>query len=234
MATVTYNKQPGIHKTRGSVPLAGNSHVYTVSGILWAKAVEEWLETQFVGSVLHVCSGKSMLGDVRVDLYEESADYHWDAAHLPIAPQSFDTYLADVPYNGKFQWMHDTLNEAIRIARHRIIWQSWFIPANKDGLLRKSHAYQLTDVKVIPSFRGHEDELKMALYDREDGSYWIAEEDVTSDDLFTLHGSTIWAPRAYFGRAQIISVFDRVGVLPLEVDNTGHEQLDFLGGMSWD
>jgi hypothetical protein len=234
MSTVTYHKQPGIHKTRGSVPLAGTSHVYTANGVLWPGAVEEWLSDQFIGTVLHVCCGKSMLGDVRVDLYEESADYHWDAASLPIAPQSFDTYLADVPYNGKFQWMHNTLNEAIRIARHRIIWQSWFIPVNKNGQLKKSHAYELSDVKLVPSFTGHVDELKMALYDPEDGSYWISEEDVSSDDLFTLHGMTIWPPRAYFGRVQVISVFDRVREDEPKKEQSKYSQMNLFAVEKWD
>ena len=30
MATVTYKNQPAIDKTKGKIPLAGNSHVYRV------------------------------------------------------------------------------------------------------------------------------------------------------------------------------------------------------------
>ena len=30
MASVTYKNQPAINKTKGNVPLAGTSHVYTI------------------------------------------------------------------------------------------------------------------------------------------------------------------------------------------------------------
>jgi len=210
MGTVSYLKQPGIHRTRGSIPLAGNSNVYTVSAVLWPDAVEDWIAQQFVGSVLHVCPGKSQLGDVRVDLYEADVDIKADAAKLPFADRSFDTYLADVPYNGKMGWMHQTINEAIRIARRRIIWQSWFLLANKDGYLKKAHVFELHDVAVVPSIRGHEDEIRPALYDAETGKYLIGEEFADDDQKFKLTNAVVWQSQAYFGRAQIIQVYDRV------------------------
>jgi len=69
VATITYKNQPAIHATRGSIPLAGNSYVYTVSKLLWPKDVENFLNEQLIPVTLHVCCGKSQLGDVRLDLY---------------------------------------------------------------------------------------------------------------------------------------------------------------------
>lgn len=169
MATVTYKNQPGIHATRGAVPLAGTSHLYTVSKVLWPDSIQEFLQTLLIGQTLHVCCGKSMLGDIRFDLDEgNEPDVIGDGARLPFEDDGFTTVLCDPPYNGKFQWNHDMLSELSRVGRERIIFQHWFIPANKDGEYKKAH------------------------------------------DKFSVSSVYVWQGQAYFGRAQIISVFDRI------------------------
>lgn len=167
MATVTYRNQPAIHATRGAVPLAGNSHLYTVANVLWPKSITGFLPTLFIGRTLHVCCGKSMIGDVRLDMNEPTADIHCDAANMKefVSDGEFDTVLCDPPYNGKFQWNHDLLKELARVASKRIIFQHWFIPAKPDGTYKKDRAFMLTNTYV-------------------------------------------WQSRTYFGRAQVISVFD--------------------------
>lgn len=164
-STVTYHNQPAIHATRGTVPLAGTSHVYTAEKLLWPEAVEDLLAGLLVGRSLHVCCGKSQLGDMRLDLHEPDADIRADAANIPLPDKSFDTVLCDPPYNGEYQWNHDMLAELARLACSRIVFQHWFVPADPDGLYRKAHTFQLTQIYV-------------------------------------------WQPRTYFGRAQLISVFE--------------------------
>lgn len=166
MPTVTYKNQPAIHKTRGTIPLAGTAHVYTVEKLLWPEEVEEYLQSELIGETLHICCGLSKLGDVRLDLYADGVDVIADAARVPFNNQSFDTILIDPPYNGKFQWMHDMLSELPRLAKERIIFQHWFSPVNKHGQYKKCHPFILT-------------------------------------------GLYAWMPRTYFGRMQIISIFDR-------------------------
>ena len=167
MSTVTYKNQPAIHATRGAVPLAGTSHIYTVKKVLWSDSIQEFLPSLFIGRTLHLCCGKSLLGDVRFDLdSENNPDVICDAARLPLPENGFDTILCDPPYNGKFQWNHDLLSELARVANKRIIFQHWFIPANKDGLYKK------------------------------------AQEKFFMSDCF------VWQGQAYFGRAQVVSVFD--------------------------
>jgi hypothetical protein len=162
----TDKNQPGIHATRGSVPLAGTSHVYRVGKVLWPEAVEELLAGLLQPPSLHVCCGKSKLGDVRFDADPaNNPDVVGDAACLPFDDESFGTVLCDPPYNGKFQWNHDLLSELSRVAKHRIVFQHWFLPADHNGAWKKWHKFQLT-----------------AAY--------------------------VWQPRTYFGRAQVISVFD--------------------------
>ena len=170
MATVTYKNQPAIHATRGSVPLAGNSHLYTVKKVLWPDSIQEFLPSLFMGKTYHICCGKSPLGDIRVDLDpENNPDIICDASDMSqyITDNEADTVLCDPPYNGKFQWNHNLLSELQRICNTRIIFQHWFIPATKDGMYKKAH------------------------------------------DKFELVETYVWQGQSYFGRAQIISVFDR-------------------------
>ena len=143
MGTVTYKNQPAIEKTKGNVPLAGTSHVYTVNKQLWPESVANFIETLLKGKTLHACCGKNTLGDLRLDLFEETADVKADAANMPFSNESFDTVLCDPPYNGKFQWNHDLLKELSRVARKRIVFQHWFIPADPMGNWKKWHRTHL-------------------------------------------------------------------------------------------
>lgn len=168
MSKVTYFNQPAIHGTKGSVPLAGNSRLYTVKKVLWPEDIESYLTSQFIGSTLHVCCGKSKLGDIRLDLNEDDADIKCDASDMRgyVVDSGYETVLCDPPYNGKFQWNHDLLSELARVANTRIIFQHWFLPADKVGNYKKDHKFQLTSVCV-------------------------------------------WQPQTYFGRVQVISIFDK-------------------------
>jgi len=170
MGSVTYRNQPAIQASHGNVPLAGTSHIYTVKKVLWPEAIESFLQSLFVGRTLHVCCGKSKLGDVRVDLNEETANIKCDAANMKdfVKDDEFETALSDPPYNGKFQWNHDLLKELSRVASQRIIFQHWFIPANPNGKYKKAQ------------------------------------------EKFALSAVYVWQPRTYFGRAQIVSVFDKI------------------------
>jgi len=166
MTTIRYKNQPAINATKGSIPLAGNSRIYTVNKLLWPKDVEEFLEILLIGNTLHVCCGKSKLGNIRLDLYEDNVNIKGDMSRLPFINQSFDTILIDPPYNSHFKIMHSMLSELCRVSKQRIIFQHWFSPVDKFGRYRKDHNFILT-----------------ALYN--------------------------WMPQTYFGRMQIVSVFDR-------------------------
>jgi len=166
VGTVTYKNQPAIDKTNGTVPLAGTAYVYTVSKLLWPKEVEEFLKSKLLGTTLHICCGKSKLGNIKLDLYEPIIDIRADMARLPFSNMSFDTVLIDPPYNSKFQIMHDMLSELCRVSKQRIIFQHWFSPVDKYGRYKKDHNFE----------------------------------------LFGLYN---WMPKTYFGRINVISIFDR-------------------------
>lgn len=205
MTTVTYKKQSGIHATRGAVPIEGTKHIYRVSGILWPADIEQWIAERLIGKTLHVCCGKSQLGDVRGDRYEDAVDVRLDAARLPFADDSFDTVLIDPPYSGRFQWNHDMLNELHRIASKRIIFQHWFCPANKDGQFKKAHVFHLSAAVMCPVLP--KTASIQTVFQDDDGVLYQVVEDQHSDP-FILSDLVFWNPRTYFGRVQLISVFD--------------------------
>ncbi len=164
MPTVFYRNQPGIAKSLGHVPLAGDAHVYTVKKLLWPEEVTTFLQAELIATSINVCCGKSRLCDYQLDLHE-NAGIKADATRLPLKDNSIDTVLCDPPYNGKFQWNHDMLSELCRVASRRIIFQHWFVPANKHGYYKKNHSFRLS-------------------------------------------GLYAWQPKTYFGRVQMISIFD--------------------------
>jgi hypothetical protein len=169
MSTVTYRSQPAIHKVRGAVPPEGTTHIYKVTKLLWPPGVESYIAGLLVGTSLHICCGKSKIGGVRLDMFEDEVDVQADAARLPFSARSFDTLLCDPPYNGRFQWNHDMLSELARVANMRVILQHWFSPVDKLGYFKKDHGLVMTD-----------------LYN--------------------------WMPQTYFGRMQIVSIFDRMEI----------------------
>jgi hypothetical protein len=132
---------------------------------LWPKDVEAWIAGELLGYTLHVCHGKSEIGDVHLDLFELKTDVRGDAARLPFEDLSFNTVVIDPPYNSKLQWNHDMLAELPRVARDRIIFQHWYTPVNRKGQYKKRHRFTISKV-------------------------------------------AIWQPQTYFGRVNVISIFD--------------------------
>jgi hypothetical protein len=178
VASVTYKAQPAIDKTNGAVPEEGTKYPYRVTRLLWNDEVHAAIAKLVTGRSLHVCCGHSMIGTVRMDMNPEvHPSVIADAARLPFRDSSFDTVFCDPPYNGGMQWNHDMLSELSRVARHRIIFQHWFIPADQHGRYKKAHRFRLT-------------------------------------------GMYAWQGQTYFGRAQLISVFDSV---PVQDDLFGEE-----------
>ena len=129
------------------------------------------------GQSLHVCCGASQLGDVRLDLDAcHSPDVLGDGARLPFPDDAFDVLLCDPPYTGRLQWNHDLLSELARVARRRLVFQHWYVPATAYGYYRECR--------------------------------W----------KFALTELYLWLPRTYFGRAQVVSVWDRRWGLGPEAD----------------
>jgi ubiquinone/menaquinone biosynthesis C-methylase UbiE len=89
---------------------------------VWCEK-EEWLYKQLCeGFTLHLCCGKSKLGDIRADLILKS-EVKADMYYLPFKNESFDTIICDPPWFGPKNWesWKKFVNEICRVAKHRII-----------------------------------------------------------------------------------------------------------------
>lgn len=84
----------------------------------WSRSDELKIGTWMKGSVLHICSGSSQIGDIKLDLVTR-ADIKADCLHLPFKSQCIDTVIADPPWNLGF--VSEFWNEMKRIAKQRII-----------------------------------------------------------------------------------------------------------------
>lgn len=105
------------------------THYYGTSNLLQANWIhpantERWLRRMAIGSTLNVCCGKSLIGDVRVDLSPESSrTEEGDLFNLRFSPLSFDTVICDPPFSyyvtgeNRFRWIQDLA----RISRKRLI-----------------------------------------------------------------------------------------------------------------
>jgi len=94
----------------------------------WPDRIEKLIRSLVKGSVLHVCSGDSKIGSVRIDLYK-SADIKADMYHLPIRPQSFDTIVCDPPWNIPYHKRHRLLFELRDVLKPggRLILNAFFL-----------------------------------------------------------------------------------------------------------
>lgn len=84
------------------------------------RSVDKWLKKISIEPTLNVCSGKSDVGDVKIDVMRELkptivADMH----NLPFADKTFNTVICDPPfdYYGSLKWLH----ELRRLAFRRVI-----------------------------------------------------------------------------------------------------------------
>ena len=95
---------------------------------LWSDSEEKLYAKFCEGRVLHLFSGKSMLGDVRIDIHEDSAaNMRIDlskAIKLPFEDLSFDTTIADPPWAGPQIWNNwmTLMKEIVRVTRKRVIF----------------------------------------------------------------------------------------------------------------
>ena len=100
-------------------------------GWRFPEIIEHEIAKWVVSPSLHVCSGQSTLGDVKLDLYER-ADVKAAMRYLPFRPQSFATIIWDPPYAMHIRQVQPTLielREALQ-ASGRLITIHYFDPGN--------------------------------------------------------------------------------------------------------
>lgn len=110
-------------------------------GWTWRRPIAVWFrdELQRIDlprPVLHLCSGSSTLGSIRVDRYHPNATIKADAFRLPFKDHSFGTVVYDGPYDWSLQQRLRVCQEMARVTRYegRLLWKQRFRPLR--GLFR--------------------------------------------------------------------------------------------------
>jgi len=98
----------------------------------WPKEIEDFIQNKNRGFSLHVCSGQSKIGDVKIDLFT-NADIKADMFHLPIRRQSFDTVICDPPWNLPYHKRHKLLYELRDVLKPggQLIFNAFWVPRIK-------------------------------------------------------------------------------------------------------
>lgn len=97
----------------------------------YPKGVDAFLKKECVGLTLNVCSGRSTVGDVRIDVMKEhNPDIIADLLHLPFKDKTFDTVICDPPFNYWQQRMKQfaILLELKRLTKTKLILASGLFP----------------------------------------------------------------------------------------------------------
>jgi len=114
---------------------------------LWSKEEERLYAKLCIGRVLHLFSGYSLFGEVRVDIDSPHATHKIDLSEgkLPFKDLEFDTIIADPPWAGPLIWdrWSNLMREIVRVAKKRVI----FILGNLIYLLPKP--FHLSKIYVV-------------------------------------------------------------------------------------
>lgn len=90
----------------------GNSGVENYPGNFTNEEIEI-IKDNIIGKVLHLFSGRSLIGDIRVDFSQNEATIKGDVfEYLKIHQnEEIDTILLDPPYNDQYGKKYDSLNK---------------------------------------------------------------------------------------------------------------------------
>lgn len=91
-------------------------------GWRWGRSLRAWFHRELSSvtdpperPVVHVCSGKSTLGDIRLDIAEDCGNVRADAFSLPFADGSVPTIVSDPPYDWPLQYRMRYFIELARV-----------------------------------------------------------------------------------------------------------------------
>ena len=95
----------------------------------WPAEVEQFIAENCEGFVVHVCSGSSELGDLRIDKYM-TADRAGDMLDLPLESNIADTVICDPPWGVARHLRARTIYELRRILKigGKLIFNAPWLP----------------------------------------------------------------------------------------------------------
>ncbi len=128
---------------------------------VWPDRVERLFREQATGRTLHVCCGKSDVGDVRIDRDPDNEpDIVADMFHLPVPDFAFDSVIADPPWHGiqHVGKKHTLFFELVRKAKLDgiILWNALTLPSSDQTQLEQTWVrqdYEEGKASVIARYR---------------------------------------------------------------------------------
>lgn len=124
-----------------------NNHKIRDSWV-WDKSIEEFVRSKLKGYSLNICSGKSPLGDVRLDLDpQDRTVIKGDMIALPYPDNTFDTVVEDPPWKIGFYQRMKPFFECVRVCKvgGTIIYNAYWIPTSKFVALKELYIRQDAD-----------------------------------------------------------------------------------------
>lgn len=133
--------------------------------MVWENEVSKFVKSRLNGYSLNVCSGRSLIGDVKVDVEPEQSWFfdvgnrvQADMRQLPFKNETFDSVVSDPPW--KLDWFKRMrpFFECVRVCKLRglIIYNATWIPTSKAVDLEEIWVRQtarFSNVSVICVFR---------------------------------------------------------------------------------
>ena len=109
---------------------------------VWNKTVEEFVKNKIKGYTLNICSGKSILGDVKIDLDPaDSSVIKGDMREIAFPDNTFDTVIQDPPWKIGYYHRMRPFFECVRVCKigGQIIYNAYWIPTSKQVKLVETH-----------------------------------------------------------------------------------------------
>ena len=110
---------------------------------IWPEHIEKRIGEQLISPSLHACCGKSLIGDIRLDLYEKDTVQD-DVLDMPWRDEFFTSVVCDPPHDMSKEWYEALYLELARVSSKRIIFQHWFLPCSQNGSFYGDPEFKLT------------------------------------------------------------------------------------------
>ncbi len=126
---------------------------------IWNGTVEDFVKSKLEGHSLNICAGKSIIGDVKIDLDpQDRSVIKGDMRAIPYPDNTFDTVIQDPPWKIGFYHRMRPFFECVRVCKigGLIIYNAYWVPKSNWVSLEETHIRQdkpFTNTSIISVFR---------------------------------------------------------------------------------